>query len=104
MPTRKFAITDFLRTNRQIVAYLDAASADGDPMVLLEAVRDVAAVRGGMSTLAKRTGIPRESLYRMLSRRGNPSYVAVRTILDAVGFQLGVTPTKKTGRAGRRAA
>ena len=69
MPTRKFDVADYLRTNRQIAAYLDAALADGDPRVLLEAVRDVAAVRGGMTALARRAGIPRESLYRMLSRR-----------------------------------
>ena len=66
---RKFDMADYLRTNRQIAAYLDAALADGDPRVLLEAVRDVAAVRGGMTALAQRAGIPRESLYRMLSRR-----------------------------------
>jgi probable addiction module antidote protein len=103
MTTRKFEFTDYLRTDRQIAAYLDAAVSDGDPRVLLEAVRDVAAVRGGMTMLACRAGIPRESLYRMLSRRGNPSYVAVRSILDAAGFRLSVAPSRKratkTGRA-----
>jgi len=104
MPTRKFDVTDYLRTNRQIAAYLDAALADGDPRVLLEAVRDVAAVRGGMTALARRAGIPRESLYRMLSRRGNPSYVAVRAILGAAGFRLSVAPKGKGTGNGRRAA
>ena len=65
---------------------------DGDPRVLLQAVRDVAAVRGGMAALARRAGIPRESLYRMLSSRGNPSYAAVRSILGAVGLRLSVEP------------
>jgi probable addiction module antidote protein len=100
MPTRKFEITHYLRTDRQIAAYLDAALADGDPRLLLEAVRDVVAVRGGMSTLARRAGIPRESLYRMLSRRGNPSYVAVRSILKAAGFRLSVEPNpRRSGRS-----
>jgi probable addiction module antidote protein len=104
MPTRKFETTDYLRTDRQIAAYLDAALTDGDPRVLLQAVRDVAAVRGGMAALARRAGIPRESLYRMLSSRGNPSYVAVRSILDAVGFRLSVEPgTKRPGRSTRAA-
>ena len=104
MPTRKFETTDYLRTDRQIAAYLDAALTDGDPRVLLQAVRDVAAVRGGMTALARRAGIPRESLYRMLSSRGNPSYVAVRSILYAVGFRLSVEPgTKRPGRSNRAA-
>ena len=104
MPTRKFEITDYLRTDRQIAAYLDAALSDGDPRVLLQAVRDVAAVRGGMAALARRAGIPRESLYRMLSSRGNPSYVAVRSILGAVGFRLSVEPGIKRPSRSSRAA
>jgi probable addiction module antidote protein len=104
MPTRKFETTDYLRTDRQIAAYLDAALTDGDPRVLLQAVRDVAAVRGGMAALARRAGIPRESLYRMLSSRGNPSYAAVRSILGAVGFRLSVEPgAKRPGRSTRAA-
>lgn len=104
MPTRKFETTDYLRTDRQIAAYLDAALADGDPRVLLQAVRDVAAVRGGMAALARRAGIPRESLYRMLSSRGNPSYAAVRSILGAVGFRLSVEPGNKRHNRSTRAA
>ena len=104
MPTRKFETTDYLRTDRQIAAYLDAALTDGDPRVLLQAVRDVAAVRGGMTALARRAGIPRESLYRMLSSRGNPSYAAVRSILGAVGFRLSVEPgSKRLSRSSRAA-
>ncbi len=104
MPTRKFETTDYLRTDGEIAAYLDAALADGDPRVLLEAVRNVAAVRGGMTALARRAGIPRESLYRMLSPRGNPSYVAVRSILDAAGFRLSVAPSRRRAAKSGRAA
>jgi probable addiction module antidote protein len=102
MATRKFEVTDYLRTDTQIAAYLDAALTDGDPRVLLQAVRDVAAVRGGMAALARRAGIPRESLYRMLSSRGNPSYAAVRSILDAAGFRLSVSPARKRASRSRR--
>jgi probable addiction module antidote protein len=91
-------------TDRQIAAYLDAALTDGDPRVLLQAVRDVAAVRGGMAALARRAGIPRESLYRMLSSRGNPSYLAVRSILGAVGLRLSVEPGIKRPSRSTRAA
>lgn len=104
MPTRKFETADYLRTDRQIAAYLDAALTDGDPRILLQAVRDVAAVRGGMAALARRAGIPRESLYRMLSNRGNPSYAAVRSTLGAVGFRLSVEPGKRRAVRSTRAA
>jgi probable addiction module antidote protein len=104
MPTRKFETTDYLHTDRQIAAYLDAALTDGDPRVLLQAVRDVAAVRGGMAALARRAGIPRESLYRMLSSSGNPSYAALRSILAAVGLRFSVEPGGKRPSRSTRAA
>jgi len=53
MKTMMFKTTDYLKTQKQIVAYLNAALADGDPAVLLEALRNVAQAKVGMSTLAK---------------------------------------------------
>jgi len=57
-----------------------------------------------MAALARRAGIPRESLYRMLSSRGNPSYAAVRSILGAVGLRLSVEPGIKRPSRSTRAA
>jgi DNA-binding phage protein len=37
-------------------------------------MRDVVEAQGGMTRAARLAGLNRESLYRQLSRRGNPSY------------------------------
>ena len=41
-----------------------------------------------MSTVADRAGIPRESLYRALSPRGNPTAKTLWAIFSALGLHL----------------
>jgi len=79
-----------LKTRRDIIAYLNAALEDGEPAVLLEALRNVAQARGGIGTLAKAAGVSRESLYRTLSRRGNPKIDTVMALLWAMGLKLSI--------------
>ena len=45
----------------------------------------------GMSAVAERAGIPRESLYRALGPKGNPTVKTLLAILNASGLHLSVT-------------
>jgi probable addiction module antidote protein len=74
----------------EAAAYLDAALEEGDPQVFLLALRDVAEARG-MGRLAEETKLNRESMYRMLSKQGNPRLTSLDAVLDALGLRLGVT-------------
>ncbi len=85
-----FKTSDYLRTKKDVVAYLNAALEDGEPAVLLEALRNVAQIRGGMGALAKAAGVNRESLYRTLSRRGNPKIETVMELIRALGLKFTV--------------
>ena len=71
--------------------YLKAAMEDtDDPEVLLIALRRVAEARGGIARIAKAAGIERESLYRALSKRGNPRLSTLLGVMKAVGLKLTV--------------
>jgi probable addiction module antidote protein len=85
-----FKTVDHLKTRKDIVAYLNAALEDGEPAVLLEALRNVAQARGGIGALAKAASVSRESLYRTLSRRGNPKIDTVLALLRAIGLKLSI--------------
>ena len=89
-----FKTSDHLKTRRDIAAYLNAALEDGEPVVLLEALRNVAQAMGGIGTLAKAAGMSRESLYRTLSRRGNPKIDTVMALLRAMGLKLSIDQRK----------
>ena len=53
--------------------FLNAASDDDDPRTYLTALRKVVEARGGMSSVAEKAHLSRETLYRTLSARGNPT-------------------------------
>lgn len=77
-------------------AYLNVALTDEDPRVFLIALKNVYEAQGGeMTSLAKKTNISRENLYRILSKKGNPKLTNIISLLNAVGFSLAVQPSKK---------
>ena len=94
MKTVAFKTSDYLKSQKDIVAYLNTALEDGEPAVLLEALRNVAQAKGGMGALAKAAGVSRESLYRTLSRRGNPKIDTIMELLKALGLKLTVERQK----------
>ena len=71
--------------------YLMAAAEDEEPAIFLLALRKVVETRG-MSQVAERAGIPRESLYRALSEKGNPRWSTLAPILRALGVKLEASP------------
>ena len=84
-----------IRDNPEFAAsYLAAAIDEADePGVLLIALRQIAEARGGMAKVAKDAGIQRESLYRALSKRGNPRLTTLLAIIRAMGMTLTVATT-----------
>lgn len=96
--TSKWDAAKFLDTEEDIVAYLDAVMEEGDLPFLCKALGDVARSKG-MTEIAKKTGMSRESLYKALSEKGNPSLATVAAVLDAMGLRLSVTPREQTHAA-----
>lgn len=74
--------------------YLNAALEDGDPELFLLALRNVAEAQGGVAQLAEKAKLNRESLYKILSERGNPELKSLDALLHALGFRLAVTANR----------
>ena len=85
------AIIRRLRKDPEFAAeYVKAALEDTEePLVLLIALRHLAQARG-IAKVAKAAGIERESLYRALSRRGNPRLSTLVAVTNAIGLKLTV--------------
>lgn len=79
-----------LRDPREALGYLNASLEDGDPEAFLLALRHVAEAQGGVAQLAEAAQLNRESLYRMLSDRGNPEFRSLDALLHALGFRLSI--------------
>ena len=71
--------------------YQNAASEDDDPKTYLTALRKVVEARGGMASIAEKSHLSRETLYRTLSTRGNPTIKTLSAVLKATGLRFGVS-------------
>lgn len=89
--TTPWDAAEHLDSGEMVVAYLEAAFDDGDPAVIAAAIGDVARARG-MSGIAREASLSRESLYRTLSKDGNPEFLTVLKVLKALGLRLSVEP------------
>jgi probable addiction module antidote protein len=78
-----------LKTGEDIANYLEAVFEDGDPALVAAALGDIARAKG-MTKIARAAGLGRESLYKALSRGGNPELATVLKVLRALGLKLKV--------------
>lgn len=81
---------DHLETLEDIAAYLEAVFEDGDPDLIGYALGAVARSKG-MTEIARRTGLGRQSLYKALSPEGRPEFATILKVVRALGLKLTVT-------------
>ena len=89
--TKKWDAADYLKNADDIAAYLEAVIEDGDTKEILQAL-GIVARSAGMTEIAKKTGLGRESLYKALGPDGNPSFATVNNVLKALNLKITVTP------------
>lgn len=95
-------LIESLKKPREAVAYLNAAleeckdgSAESQKLLLI-AFKNVALAQGGISTLANKTGLGRETLYKTLSKKGNPKLTTLTALISALGFDLKISLQSKS--------
>ena len=88
------SLLDSLKDPDEAAQYLNACLEDEDERVFLLALRDVADAHGGIRVLSRNAHLNRESLYRMLSKTGNPSLDSLAAVLNACGLRLAVQSTQ----------
>lgn len=81
---REFAV-EYLRV---ALESLDNPEERGGCLLMLRAVAEA---YGGLGAVAAQAGISRESLYRALSPKGNPTLKTLVAVLKTMGLRLSVT-------------
>ena len=87
LKTTRFDAADFLNTEKKQAAYITAALETGDADFVRDALGIVAKARG-MGEVAKIADLNRESLYKALSKTGNPEFGTVMRVMRALGLTL----------------
>jgi probable addiction module antidote protein len=91
--TERFArydSADYLKTSEDVAEYLIAAFEGGDDNAayMAHVIGVAARAHGGMTKLAKETGLTRAGLYKALSKDGNPSFDTIVKAMRALGVRL----------------
>jgi len=66
--TRVYDASEYLKTEKDMNAYFEAALEEGDPAIVVQALGVIAKARG-MTEIAHKTGLRRESLYKAFIAR-----------------------------------
>ena len=85
--TKAWDPVEHFSSDKDMAAYLEAALEDGDPAVVTAALGDIARAKG-MTEVAQKAGLGRESLYKALSTQGNPEFSTVLRVVKALGLRL----------------
>lgn len=85
-------LIESLKDPEEATGYLNAALEGGDISVFLLALQNVVQAQGGITKLAIKTHKSRTSLYKALSKKGNPYLKNTNNILSAMGMHLAVVP------------
>ncbi len=90
----KELLIESLKDPKEALAYLNAIleeardESEESQKLLLFALKDIAEAQGGITKLAEKTGLGRESLYKTLSSKGNPRLNTLTTLIHAMGFDI----------------
>jgi probable addiction module antidote protein len=91
--THPYDSAEYLDTSEAINAYMEEALETDDPAFIAKALGTIARARG-MSQIAKKAGLSRESLYKALSTEGNPEFGTIIRVMQALGLKISITATQ----------
>ncbi len=84
-----FDITSHLDSEEAMAEYLSQVLEDGDNDELIRALGHIAKAKG-MATVAKDSGLGRESLYKALSAGSKPRFDTISKVINALGLKISV--------------
>jgi probable addiction module antidote protein len=85
---------DYLKSEEAIAAFLNDFLEEGNPALIAEAL-GVAARARGMTEIANKSGIARESLYKALKADSQPRLDTILKVMNAFGVRLIAQPINK---------
>ncbi len=85
--TTLFDAAKYLNTPEAMSVYLEDIFETEDPLLIAHALGTVARAKG-MTEVARKTGLSRESLYKALSAEGNPEFATILKVMSALDLKI----------------
>ena len=86
-------LKEWLKDTENAAVFLNAALEDDEGAeFFIPALKNVAKAWGSLSVLADLSNVSKTTIYRTLSRHGNPDFRQLVAMLDNMGLRLTVAP------------
>jgi probable addiction module antidote protein len=95
-------LIESLKDPEEAAGYLNAALEGGDISVFLLALQNVIRAQGGIAEIANKVHKSRTSLYKSLSKTGNPYLKSTNDLLTALDMHLAIVYDKNTCKKTKR--
>jgi len=89
--TQAFIFAENVETDEDIIDYLTVFYEENGVDGLTQALGHIARKKG-MSDIAKKAHVSRQSLYRTLVESGKPNLATFDKVIHAMGFKLAIVP------------
>lgn len=89
---KPFDAADHLEDEQAIAEYLTAILEEDDPALFTAALADVARAKGGITEVARLSGLSSEVLYHTLQPDIKPKFETISRICTALGIRLVAQP------------
>ena len=100
---KRLDIAEYLDNEEIVAEYLNLVSESDDPALFLRAIGHIARSKG-MSQIAEKTGLGRESLYKALDEKAHPRFETIFKVLNAMGIQMTLVPKMKFRKRSKQTA
>ena len=84
---KPYEFAQHVETEEDIKAYLITFLEEDGPQGFIDALGYLARKKG-MTEIARSAGVSRQSLYRTLTEDGNPNFITVNKVVEALGCKL----------------
>ncbi len=95
LKTRPFDPANYLKKESDRALYMNECLETGDPAFIADGLGVIARSRG-MTQVAKEAEVSRESLYKSLSKKGNPEFATILKLMAALDLTLCVKQKRKS--------
>ena len=93
--SRPFDPANYLKKESDRALYMNECLETGDPAFIADGLGVIARSRG-MTQIAKEAEVSRESLYKSLSKKGNPEFATILKLMAALDLTLCVKQKRKS--------
>ncbi len=88
--TKPYEFAQHVETEEDIKLYLTTFLEEDGPQGFIDALGYLARKKG-MTEIARSAGVSRQNLYRTLTNEGNPNFITVSKVVEALGCKLVIT-------------